>query len=273
MSAETSSSVDQAFDVLALLSEQDDSIGVAQLARRLGLPTSTAHRVLATLEDAGYVARDTTGAKYQLGLGAQELTHALLRRFPVRAASQPLLGRLAVETGETTVLGARVGFYYVRVASAEGTRDIHAAPRLGQTSLLEQTTGGRVILAFLDPDLRRRYLSWRAGRGLRSGAARALRSELDEIRRQGYALKRFDSRCELALPVCDERGRVVASVAVEAAAAEAGARADRARLARARAAVREIDGLLREQPALARDPFGHIAPEELNPGFDPTIQA
>lgn len=270
MSATASSSVDQVFDVLALISGGDEPIGVAQLARTLDVPTSTAHRVLATVEEAGYVTRDTTGTKYRLGLAAQELAHALLRRFPLQAASQPFLNRLAAATGETVVLCGRVGFYRVRMASAAGASDVHAAPRLGQTARLQDAPGGRAILAFLDAELRARYLRW-SGRGRASAATRALSADLDAIRAQGHVLEAHDDgRANLALPLRDADGRTIASIAVEAAESSGGARTQRARLSRLRAIVGELEQLLRERPQLALDPFAHIPPEDLSPGFTPS---
>lgn len=268
MSATANSSVDQVFDVLALISASADPIGVAQLARTLDVPTSTAHRVLATLEEAGYVTRDTTGTKYQLGLGAQELAHALLRRFPLQPVSQPSLQRLAAATGETVVLCGRVGFYRVRLASAEGTSDVHAAPRLGQTARLGDTPGGRAILAF-DDGLRAGYLRWLGG-GRANAATRALQKQLDQVRKDGRVLETYDDgRTNLAVPLRDPDGHTFASIAVEAAESSGGERTQRARLARLRGTVEELEALVRERPELAADPFAHIPPEDLSPGFDP----
>jgi len=261
----TNSSVGQVFDVLGLLSG-GGATGIGELARRLAVPLSTAHRVLATLEQAGYAARDTAGKRYQLGLGAQELTHALLRRFPLQAASQPVLRRLSGATGETIVLTCRIGWYGVRTASAEGWHEIHAAPRLGQTSPLASTAGGRAILAFHDEAQLAQYLR-RHGGGARRTAA--LRAGVAAIREQGYVLDRDDDgRSDIALPLRDEAGGVAASLAIEAAAPEGGARGERQRIARVRSAAQEIERLMRARPELACDPFGHLPPDALTPGFD-----
>jgi DNA-binding IclR family transcriptional regulator len=267
MSATPNSSVDQVFDVLSVLSATDQPVGVAQLARTLDVPTSTAHRVLITLLEAGYVVRDTTGSKYQLGLGAQELTHALLRRFPVQAASQSFLRRLVAETGDTVVLTGRVGWYGVRVAGVEGWREIHAAPRLGQTALLEDAPGGRAILAFLDDTFLDAYLRWR-GRGRATAAVRAIREDVQAIRDEGHVIDRHDDgRVDIAVPV-RARERAVAAIAIEAAEHEGSVRADRTRVSRAGAVAADLEKLLRDRPELAIDPFAHLSPAELSPGFD-----
>jgi IclR family transcriptional regulator, acetate operon repressor len=269
VSTAANSSVDQVFDVLAVLSASQEPIGVAQLARTLNVPTSTAHRVLATLQEAGYVARDTTGTKYQLGLGAQELTHALLRRFPLQTASQPFLRRLAAATGDTVVLTCRVGWYGVRMAGTEGWREIHSAPRLGQTTPLHGTPGGRAILAFLDEATREGYLRWRAGGKRATAAVRAIRADVEVIREHGHVLDHgAEGRSDIALPLLDGAGEVAASIAIEAAEPDGGARAERTRISRARAVAAELEALLNERPELAIDPFEHLPSQELDPGFE-----
>jgi DNA-binding IclR family transcriptional regulator len=265
----TNSSVDQVFDVLAVLSASEEPTGVAQLARTLDVPTSTAHRVLITLLEAGYVARDTTGSKYELGQAAHELTHALLRRFPIEHAAWPFLRRLAAETGNTALLTCRIGWHGVRLAGVEGWREIHAAPQLGRTSRLEDAPGGLTLLAFVDDEVREGYLRWRNAGGRPTAATRALRSRVAAIRSEGHLLDvHADDRADIAFPVRDSDGRAVAAIAIEAMEPEAGSRERKTRAARVRALAAELELILAEQPELAADPFAHLAPDELAPGFD-----
>lgn len=259
------SSIDQVFDVLNLLSARSEPTGVAEIARGLEIPNSTAHRVIITLVEAGYASRDTSGAKYQLGPAAQEMAHALLGRFPVGVAGQASLSELAMDTGATAILVVRVGWYAVRIAGAEGWREIHAAPRLGQTSLLEHSLGGLAILSLLDPEMRRRYMAWRPRKG-----AKQLRDRLEVRDEAGFSVERHDDgRYDLAIATSAPSGGVDAAVAVEGAGPEGGVRAERSLGSRVRAAAREIEALMAEQPEAARDPFGYLSPEDLDPGFDP----
>jgi DNA-binding IclR family transcriptional regulator len=271
LSAETNSSIDQVFDVLEVLGRSDEPVGVAQLARTLAVPTSTAHRVLLTLYQADYATRDTTGS-YQLGVAAQELVHAFLRRFPIQAPSQPFLRRLAAETGDTVVLTSRVGWYSVRVAGFEGWGEIHAAPRLGHSAVLELTPGGLGILAFLDKGLSERYLRWRSGE-LGRAAIRQLRATLESARERGYVLQTHsDGRSDIAMPVRSTNGAVVTSIVIEATDPGGGGRAERRRIARLRATVTELEGLLRRRGELATDPFAHVDPQELAVGPEPAAE-
>ncbi len=64
--AEGVAAVDRAFTILAALADQTDPSTLADLARRTGLYKSTIHRILASVENAGYAARLHDG-RYGLG--------------------------------------------------------------------------------------------------------------------------------------------------------------------------------------------------------------
>jgi GntR family transcriptional repressor for pyruvate dehydrogenase complex len=64
--------VARAFAVLEALADLDDA-GVVEIARRVGLHPSTAHRLLAALIDGGYAAQNPTTGRYRLGGKVLEL--------------------------------------------------------------------------------------------------------------------------------------------------------------------------------------------------------
>jgi DNA-binding IclR family transcriptional regulator len=142
----------------------------------------------------------------------------------------------------------------------EGTNDVHAAPRLGETTLLESSTAGRAILAFAERDLVSRYLSW-----TKKKSGTKMPPDAAAIRKQGYALDTAEDRFELAVPVVDADGEVIAAITLEAGDASK----ESTRIARTRAAAKQLEKLLVERPELAFDPFGHLPLEERYPGFDP----
>ena len=57
------------FRVLESFTIAEPVLGVTEIARRIGLHKSTVSRILATLEQAGYVERDPVGGRFRLGLG------------------------------------------------------------------------------------------------------------------------------------------------------------------------------------------------------------
>ena len=67
------------FEILRLVSRTDTPPGVADISRRLNLPTSTVHRALATLEQSQYLSRLESAPRYKLGPMPQFLTRAVFR--------------------------------------------------------------------------------------------------------------------------------------------------------------------------------------------------
>src|SRR5689334_25258532 len=84
-------SVDRALSILETLAEDDEGYRLSDLAVRTGLSTSTAHRLLATLEKRRFVQFDRIESKWHIGelsfsVGA---TFARLRYFT--SQSMPFL--------------------------------------------------------------------------------------------------------------------------------------------------------------------------------------
>lgn len=65
---EAATSIEKALDVLFLLHREAGARGVTQIGRALGLPKSSAHRLLAALSRRGLVERDAAG-RYRPGIG------------------------------------------------------------------------------------------------------------------------------------------------------------------------------------------------------------
>src|SRR2546423_15720119 len=78
-------SVDRAVRILTMLPENPFPVGVAELASRLKLSTTSVHRMLTTLVGAGWVEQNTRTSRYRLGtrflgVGAAGLiTHPLVQ--------------------------------------------------------------------------------------------------------------------------------------------------------------------------------------------------
>lgn len=261
MSVAPNTSVDQVFDALRLLAG-GDVVGVADAAREMDLPTSTAHRILATVADTGFARRDTTGTKYELGVQAHMLVHGLFRQFRIQREALPFLSHLAKELGETTTLDVRIGWLAVRMAGFEGWNDIHAGRRIGQTTPLAETAGGLAILAFDDDPAD--YRKWAKAGRRPAGSFKNLGDELVRIRRRGYARRpEPDSNgAEIALPI-RASGRAVAAICINGQGPLLAERPDSDALATARAVTAELESRVAEEPEIARDPFAHLDADEL----------
>jgi DNA-binding IclR family transcriptional regulator len=98
-------SVEKAVDVLFHLHGEAAPVGVTQLGKALGLPKSSAHRLLTSLSKRGLVQRDERG-RYAPGLGLVALGLGAVDRDPLVAAARGVLQSEATALGETVFLVA-----------------------------------------------------------------------------------------------------------------------------------------------------------------------
>lgn len=185
---EQAGAIEKAVEVLFHLHEAPEAQGVTAVGRALGLPKSSAHRLLRALGRRGLVERDARG-RYRPGIGLVALGVGILEREPVVEAARPVLECEADALGETLFLAAaRCGRIHV-LDKAEGTGFLRAAPRVGATVPVHATAVGKLYLAFAPESLveRGRARERFTPRTLRG---RALREAVEAARRRGWAENR-----------------------------------------------------------------------------------
>lgn len=220
MSGADSQTVMRAISILNCFSTERPELGVREVARRLGLASSTTGRLLATLASAGVVTQDTPARTYRLGPRVLAWAGLYTGVLDVRATARPILERLRRATGETTTLDVQDGHERVCVERLEGPQSIRAFVRLGERMPLYAGAGGKVLLAFLPADERAaildRLVLARFTPNTITNRAR-LERELAVIRRQGHATtvgERFAGAASVAAPVYGGDGSLVAALNV-----------------------------------------------------------
>ena len=215
--------VSNALRVLEVFSEEDE-IGVSDLSRRLGLHKNNVFRLLATLEENGYIEQSTRSEQYRLGTGCLELGRAFARGNTLLRSARPILVELSARLGET-----------VHVATLRKTDVIHldcevpdqlilTASRVGLRLPANCTAMGKVLLAGLDPEARGQLvkeLSLQSDLELRTPNTIVdpdkFSEHLSSVAIQGFGvdLEEYEVglRC-VAAPVHDESGGIVAAISV-----------------------------------------------------------
>ncbi len=210
-------------DLLEILADSAEPLGVTEIANRLQTTKSAAYRILATLEQRGYVLKDAATARYRLGARFAYLGQQSLAGFDLRQAARPLLEGLHSRFGETVNLGVRDDQEIVYIDMIESSHGLRMAARLGGRDPLTSTALGKAILAYLPPaeqgQILAQPLPMRTPRTLTTVAA--LTTELLQIRQAGLAEDRGEnevgSRC-LGAPIFNHLGAVTAAISLTAPA-------------------------------------------------------
>lgn len=234
-------SVRNAARLLKEFSRHDRELGVSELARRLGLATSTVHRLLATLAAERLLERGRTPGRYRLGLAVFDLGAAVGPNLDLHEAAMPVMATLRATTGETVQLAVLDGLESVYIDRLESPHTVRIFSRVGTRLPAPTTSTGKVLLAALpDAELDARLAGWRPLRATPHTIVdvRVLRARLREVAERGWAENREESRVgvvSIGAPVHDAGGSVIAALSVAAPTD----RAAPAVLARVRAAVLE----------------------------------
>lgn len=213
-------SAERVSNVLLAFTSGEPVLGVADIARRLGLPKSAVHRTLTALCRSGLVRQDPATAKYRLGMRAVDLGLAALDHGDIRSAALPVLRRITERTGETSTLSLLAGRERFYAAQVESPEDVRMTVEVGLRCPLYAGASGRAILAFfpepeLEDYLRSVALARLTARTLTD--LRHLRASLEEVRANGYAAS-FGERdawaAAVAAPFLDRDARVAGSLSV-----------------------------------------------------------
>ncbi len=187
--------VDRVLDCLELLSGQPRGMPLSEVCRALNMPKGAAHRLLSALVHRQYAEQDETNEWYRLTLKTTTIGFRFLSETGVTEICQPVLDRLARQTGELVRLAVADGDSLTWVAKAQGALSgLRYDPDMGQAVVLHATAAGRAWLATMDNAeavrivLARGFeIPARFNRRLIDNEP-ALRRELKATRKRGYGL-------------------------------------------------------------------------------------
>ena len=209
----------KALELLSVFSFREPRLSLADLAKRTGIPRATAFRLLSTLEQSGFLAKDH-GA-YQLGIKCFVLGNIVAGGLDLRETAHPHLVALRDTTRETTQIAI---LDHWQVVYLERVPSPYPAGFM-------RTTAGAILPAYCT-GLGKTLLAYSPEAGVEAWAAtqkfppltphtittaKRLLKELRVIRQRGYGIddeeREKGVRC-LAAPVRNHNGDVVAAVSV-----------------------------------------------------------
>jgi DNA-binding IclR family transcriptional regulator len=202
--------VKRALAVLELLVHEREPMTLADIAAKTGVPTASAHAIMHTLLEEGYVSRRVEGRtqRWEPTLAVYHLGSTLIARYGIRDVARPHLRELSQALGLPAHLGVLVGtdVMYLEKAAAESFIQFNTFP--GKLSPYGITALGRAIAANLPAEEREPLLV---------GTAPGFDGLLDQVRETGYATEDSDEidgvGC-IAAPVFGLDGRVLGSVGI-----------------------------------------------------------
>ena len=212
--------LDKTFSILDILLQHDSSMHMTEISEKLGLYPSTIHRILDTLKYWGYVEQDPKSQKYRLGLKLLALGMAKLHQMDLVREATPYLKELVNQCNETVHLGVLEEGEVLYLAKEESSQTIRMISYVGKRAPLHCTSLGKVILAYLSAEERKKILGKKVLPSFTENTITdkgELEKKLGKVREQGFALDREenekDVRC-VAAPIKNYQGEVIAAISI-----------------------------------------------------------
>lgn len=213
------SSVTTAIHLLKTFTQEDDELGISELAKRLGVAKSTVHRLAGTLLEEGLLQQNPENGRYRLGVGLFTLGSLVRARLDVTSESKHLLNELREQTQENVRLAVLERQSVVFLHDFESPQTLRLRSGTGQLRPAFCTAEGLCLVSGLrEPELTKFMTYSRTARTPKTIVEESeLRARVKSVKRKGYAIE--DEECDegtrcIAAPIWNGDGRIVAAVGI-----------------------------------------------------------
>ncbi|MFK7778087.1 MAG: IclR family transcriptional regulator [Gimesia sp.] len=142
--------LERGLDVLELLNQVPEGLGISELATRLSLNKNAIFRITHTLTDRNYLERDPLTKRFRLSTKFLTLGLPQVGDVSLVEEALPFMRELRDTTRETVQLGIRVGDEGVIIEQVSGLHPLRIAVDVGLRFPLHNNAPGKILLAFQD---------------------------------------------------------------------------------------------------------------------------
>lgn len=218
----TLKSVEKAFDLLGCFSHEKPDFSMLELADKLNMSKGSVHRILLTAQLKGFVEKNLSTNRYQLGIKLFELGSVVMLRTNLSMESLPILREVTSITGETSYVIIKEQDEALCIQCVEGHNYLRVLfLELGKKMPLYIGAGPKILLAHMDnseikewfdrnPELQK----WTEDTLTDEGR---IWQDIETIRARGYAESIEDVTpgvTSVGAPIRDSSGKVIAAVSI-----------------------------------------------------------
>lgn len=212
--------VERALHILEALASSKNGLSLSQLLDISGVPKSSLHCLLLTLERNGYLHRSPQSGRYLFGLKLLTLANSSLHSSHIREQAAPFLMRLMETTRLTVHMAVHDNHEAVLIAKYDAPGSARLATWRGKKMEVHCTGLGKALGAFLPPEeLEHLYLSRGFPRHNENTltSLRKVREDFALVRQRMYSIDdeedELGHRC-IGAPIFDASGRTCAAISL-----------------------------------------------------------
>jgi DNA-binding IclR family transcriptional regulator len=210
-------SVERAAAILQLVAESSAPLGLTDVAQSLDLAKATAHGLLRTLQDVGFLEQDETTGKYAIGAGLLDLSHARVDPHDLRSHAMNWADSLASRSGEAVRIATFINGVPTIVHHVFRPDDTLQRMEIGERLPVHATALGKALLAWGGFPYGRPDADFDRFTQHTVTDPRELTRALVDVRRQGWSCDvegHHPGEASLAAPVRGAVGRVVGAIGI-----------------------------------------------------------
>ncbi|SEM73700.1 IclR family transcriptional regulator [Paenibacillus sp. OV219] len=214
--------IGKAIDILDALVPQgmEKELSVTEISKQLEMPVQSAHRILNTLTQYGFVTQNSRTKKYKLGLSLMKYGFLMWDSLMFRSVARPYIEELSQKTRETVYLASRENNEGVYIDSIDSPQILKISEPIGLRLPLYIGASNRVILAYMPHKLQEQLLrgvDWAKVPSLKPLTLEYVKADLQRIRAQGYSVttgEATEGTTGIAAPIFSYERTVVGSINV-----------------------------------------------------------
>lgn len=194
-------------------------LSLNEMVRLSGIPKTSVHRMMGSLEDMGFLQKDEDG-KYSLGLLFLQFGQLVADRLDIRQVALPIMQALRDDVEEAVNLIVKDGNESIYIEKLESTHPVRLYTKVGRRAPLYAGACSRILLTYLPDPERERYLNEielkPIGRGTITDKQK-LRHVLEDSRIKGYSISHSELENDtsaLAAPIFDYTGQIVGGISI-----------------------------------------------------------
>jgi DNA-binding IclR family transcriptional regulator len=209
--------LEKGLDMLELLAGEEGGLSLREIATKLNRSTGEIFRMLAVLEQRGYIAPSPTSDSYSLTIKMFELAR---QHLPIRQLSRVAtaeMQRFASAVEQSCHVAVYHGGRALIVLQQDSPSDRVFSVRLGAEAPLLTTCSGRILLSFSDPQMREHMLREQPSNMRGDMSPKTIERMVARIRAQGcerVMSTMMQGVQDVGYPVFDYLGRVQAAIVV-----------------------------------------------------------
>lgn len=217
--------IDRTFDIIELLSEYPEGLGVTEIADKLELNKSTVHRIVTALVKRGYLKKDESFPTYKLGLKFIETGSIALSDIELKTEAKAYLYELSKRFNQPCHLGILDRDRVVYIDKVDVNINLRLYSQIGKRISIHSSSLGKVLFAGLEKEEQKKILenyTFKKYNGNTIDNEKDFMKEIELVKKNGYGTDDEEHdmgiKC-ISAPIYDYKGKTIAAISITGSAA------------------------------------------------------